>query len=323
MNDEISQFIGIDVSKDSLSIFVWGQQGTSLEIKNTEQAISNWLMNVPAGSFIGLESTGRYHKLAASMGYNAGMTIFLLQPRDMSNYRRSVTPRSKTDNIDAQVLARFVAMEHKNLRLWKPSTKEQEKIDDLLRIRALCSSSRAKLAMAGKESPDTSALLDDLAKTFNQTIAQIDKAMAVTIKSITGLTENYKRLRTVSGIGKVSGAGIANILAHYEFRNADALIGYVGLDPKPVESGKYRGRRRLSKRGPSQIRWLLYLASMAAVKKEAFKPLYKASIDKGLSRTAALCIVARKILRIAYAIWNKPGAIFDPTKLLKSTPLPA
>ena len=310
MNDEISQFIGIDVSKDSLSIFVWGQQGTSLEIKNTEQAISNWLMNVPAGSFIGLESTGRYHKLAASMGYNAGMTIFLLQPRDMSNYRRSVTPRSKTDNIDAQVLARFVAM-------------EQEKIDDLLRIRALCSSSRAKLAMAGKESPDTSALLDDLAKTFNQTIAQIDKAMAVTIKSITGLTENYKRLRTVSGIGKVSGAGIANILAHYEFRNADALIGYVGLDPKPVESGKYRGRRRLSKRGPSQIRWLLYLASMAAVKKEAFKPLYKASIDKGLSRTAALCIVARKILRIAYAIWNKPGAIFDPTKLLKSTPLPA
>ena len=41
MNDEISQFIGIDVSKDSLSIFVWGQQGTSLEIKNTEQAISN------------------------------------------------------------------------------------------------------------------------------------------------------------------------------------------------------------------------------------------------------------------------------------------
>lgn len=318
-----TKFVGIDVSKNSLTVFVWGQQGSPVEVKNVPSSIADWLETLPKDALIGLESTGGYHKLAAGLAHQSGRTVFILQPRDMSNYRRSVSPRGKTDFIDAQVIARFVAFEHTSLRPWTPPTQQQELIDAYLKGRAFCSRTRASTGLVAQTIPQMEKLLTALEETLNSTISQIDKMIEATIKQIPEMVGGWNRLRTIQGVGEVTGAGLACLLSRHEFKNSDALVGYIGLDPRPMESGQYRGRRRLSKRGPAELRRLLFMAAMAGVRQSAWKPLYEATKAKGLSRIAALCVVARKILRVAFALWKDSRAVFNPTRILKEAPATA
>jgi len=57
-----------------------------------------------------------------------------------------------------------------------------------------------------------------------------------------------------------------------------------------------------------------YLAAQSAAKTKTFKPIYLALRAKGFATTEAIVIIARKLLRIAFAVWtsNKP---FDPKKI--------
>jgi transposase len=94
-------------------------------------------------------------------------------------------------------------------------------------------------------------------------------------------------------------------------------VAFTGLDPRPDESGHHRGRRRLSKRGPSELRRLLYLAAMAAAKTKTWKPIYQHYRAQGLSTTAALVVLARRIARTAWSIYTHKTA-FDPQRLTKA-----
>ncbi|WP_341888535.1 transposase, partial [Variovorax sp. YR752] len=72
----------------------------------------------------------------------------------------------------------------------------------------------------------------------------------------------------------------------------------------PCDSGQHRGQRRLSKRGPAWLRRQMYLVAFAASHSKALKPLYQSIKTKGFAPTQALVILARKLLRIAWAVWN-------------------
>lgn len=310
-------FVGIDVAKDTLAICIWGQERV-LEIKNQIDSIQKWLSSLPEKAHIGLESTGSYHRLVAGLCVSSGRTVHLLQPRDMSNYRRTVAPRGKTDAIDAQVLARYVAREHASLRAWTPPTQEQDQLDALLKTRAFCSRQRSSLNQVRDAKESLEEVLSDVERAMTKAIATIDRQIKQLIKKIPEMAQGCARLESIDGIGTVVAAALGNTLCKHDFKDSQALIGYVGLDPRPMESGKFKGRKRLSKRGPAELRRLLYLAAMSGVRK-SWKARFEALLAKGLPRIAALCAVARKIIAVAWAIWNKQGARFEPEKVL---PLP-
>ncbi|MDB5855890.1 MAG: family transposase [Herminiimonas sp.] len=83
------------------------------------------------------------------------------------------------------------------------------------------------------------------------------------------------------------------------------------MDPRPSDSGQKHGRRRLSKRGPAEGRRLLYNVGMAAARSKTWKQVYEHYRKLGWASTPTILIIARKILRIAFAIC-KSGATFDP-----------
>ena len=118
----------------------------------------------------------------------------------------------------------------------------------------------------------------------------------------------------INGVGAVVGSILVNALERVPLRSADAFVAFTGLDPRPMESGQYRGRRRLSKRGPSELRRLLYLAAMSASKTKTWQPLYDHYRAKGLSSTTALVILARRIARTAWSIYTHKTE-FDPKRL--------
>ena len=132
------------------------------------------------------------------------------------------------------------------------------------------------------------------------------------------LAELHKRLSTIVGVGFVVAAQLVAALTRLAFTRVQSFIAYTGLDPRADDSGMRRGRRRLSKRGPRLLRCLLYNAGMAAAHSKLFKPLYTALRSRGLHSTEAIVVLARKLARIAYALYRS-GATFDPVKYRTAT----
>jgi len=141
--------------------------------------------------------------------------------------------------------------------------------------------------------------LKTLRQRFDQVIARIDQRIKELIEASPERKEHVTHLRTITGVGPVVSAALVNTLERMPLKNTDAFVAFTGLDPRPDDSGKHQGKRRLSKRGPSELRRLLYLAAMSAKKTKAWKPLFEHYRAKGLSTTACFVILARRIARTA------------------------
>ncbi|MDZ4104758.1 MAG: transposase, partial [Nitrosomonas sp.] len=148
-------------------------------------------------------------------------------------------------------------------------------------------------------------------------IAKIDSTMTAIAAHSPQHKEAQQRLQTIAGVGPVVSMALTNTLERVPFRNADAFVAFTGFDPRANDSGNKIGRRRLSKRGPAELRRLLFNAAMAAAKSKAWKPIYEHYRAHGWSTTAALVIIARKIARAAWSIHHYHST-FDPERITKN-----
>jgi transposase len=313
---EAQQYVGIDVAKESLAICVWGVIPTVFEIPNKSADIRRWLRTLAPDARLGMESTGSYHRLLADLAHQSGRSVYLLKPKTLKHYRHSVHARGKTDSIDARVLARYMAQESHLLRVWTPPTPEQERLDALLKVRKACGRMQGSIGqVADAHKDEIQDMLAPVQKALEKVMDTLERRTKQEIDKTPELADKRKRLETIAGVGCINSAVLTYILSRLDFRNPESVIAYLGLDPRPMESGKYRGRRRLSKQGPGWIRSLLHMAAMAAVKQPDWQSFLQRHVAKGLSRTAALCIVARKIVRIAWSIWTRPGEVYDARRI--------
>ncbi|WP_088280840.1 IS110 family transposase [Ideonella sp. A 288] len=304
-------FIGVDVAKASLSICRHGEPGGH-ELSNDEASIRRWLCTLPRQAVIAVESTGRYHQLLVRLAYAMGHRTFVLNARDVYFYAKALGVRGKTDRTDARLIARYLAEHHDALKPWAPGTAAQDRLHELLRCRAGVTCKRMSLRQVLRDVPDLSAAVEGLERQFDELLDHIDRQVATLVAADVRLSQGCAALRTITGFGPQGSAMLAALLSRVDFANADALVAYSGLDPRPNDSGAKTGRRHISKRGSPDLRRQLYLAAFAASHSKALGPLYRSIKAKGFKPTQALVILARKLLRIAWAVW-KSAKPFDPS----------
>ena len=309
--------IGADVAKDEVVVACSVGSFPTRPLANQRTVLLSFLKNLSAGSRIGMESTGTYHELFANLAHKLGFIVFVLNPKDARHYAKGVGMRGKTDRVDAELLARMIAHEHTKLHAWIPPTPEQHEIAQLLKRRAKLSSLRQALGMSLKGVDGFAAELKALRKRFDQLIARIDQRVKILVEANPDRKQHVMHLRTINGVGPVVSAALVNTLERVPLKNADAFVAFTGLDPRPDDSGQHRGKRRLSKRGPSELRRLLYLAALSTIKTKTWKPLYEHYRAKGLSSTAVIVILARRIVRTAWSMYTYKTE-FDPGRLKKT-----
>jgi transposase len=307
------QYIGVDVSKDNLVSCVHSS-GVRRTLANQRSAIEAWLSRLPAGSCIGMEATSSYHELLADVAQRKGMLVYVLNPKDVRHYAKGVGMRGKTDRVDAALIARYIAHEHLKLHAYRPPSPEQRQLQRLLTRRAKLSRSRSGVQQSLQGLPSLKLPLRNLLERFDALIAVIDARIQALVNACPQRLAACQRLRKIKGVGPVVGPALLNPLARFGFKCADSFVAYTGFDPRPDDSAKRSGRRRLSKHGPSELRRLVYNAAMAAVTSPAWKPLYQHYLAKGLPRTVALVIIARKIVRTAWSVYTH-NTTFDPQRL--------
>ena len=100
------------------------------------------------------------------------------------------------------------------------------------------------------------------------------------------------------------------------FASSDAFIAFLGMDLRAKDSGKKNGTRRLSKKGDAEIRRLAHNAAMAACRSPTWKPFYESYLARGLAKTEALVILARKLCRVAFALMKNQSEYQPNLKLV-------
>ena len=290
--------VGIDVAKAELVIHFQGQTFT---IENTPKAIKHWLKSLPCSCEIAIEATGTYHMAVIELAHAKGHHIYVIDASRLSSYRKGTGGRAKTDASDAQLLARHLQREKEDLRRWSPPPKAYRTLQTLLRRRAALIKARTMIQQSLGGEKILKASLTRLISQINSLDTLIQKHLRNTVREA-GLCDQVKRCKGLEGVGDLTAYALVMAFLRGDFRNSDAFVAFLGMDVHVKDSGTRTGKRKLTKKGDSETRRLLYCAAMAARKSARWAGVYQGYLDRGLAKTQALVILARKLVRIAFAL---------------------
>jgi transposase len=131
-------------------------------------------------------------------------------------------------------------------------------------------------------------------------IGKVEKEMTGHLKEIP-----YSRwILSIKGIGLVTAAGLIGEIGDFgQFRTVSEILKLAGMDLFEISSGKHKGNRRISKRGRALLRKLLFYAALNTVRKGgAMQQDYRRYLERGMPGKKALIVIARKLLRIIFAL---------------------
>ena len=292
--------LGIDVSKAELVICDWNTEDI-ITLENQPSEIKVWLKSLYGPVRIAIEPTSSYHLEFVEQAHALGFEVYLINPRQLVHYREAVNVRNKTDPQDAWLLARYLANEASSLRPFKPQCAKAKQLWSLLKRRATVVSARTQLKQSfAAIKLGIKALLSEIQRVLDR----IDQSILGLIRQL-GWWPDYKRCLSMPGIGPLNAAALVTVFHRGAFAGADAFIAFIGLDIRVRESGKFKGKSKLSKRGEAEIRRLLYCATQAARSYRPFDDFYLKQLDKGLTKIATKVTLARKLARIAFALMTK------------------
>jgi len=309
--------VGIDVSKNSLDICVFASDNKFLSSKFTNDLqgineISEYLISLKVNkkSPIVIESTGDYHLLVS---YNLGKSfnVQIINPLISKGFIDSNVRKIKSDKADALALAkigtRAVLTNHlfNNNELHKRKLISQ--IDNLEKHKAALNLSLKNL----KKTMNDFNMESESFVIIDNAIDEIEKAIQVLQKELKPLIGQTKLLKTIEkqkGIGSNSAAVVLALLEDRTFKSKGSLVAYCGLDISVRESGKWRGKTRLTKRGNSFLRkYLIRIGWGLYMHNESFQLYAKKYKEKGRRYLEVLVILARKFVRMLYGALKSNG----------------
>jgi transposase len=119
-----------------------------------------------------------------------------------------------------------------------------------------------------------------------------------------GVITTFHLARIIAETGPVS-----------DFSSLRKLTRYAGLNLREKQSGTYRGKTKLSKKGRSGLRKVLSQIVLPLVKRDSlFGPYYHGKKERGMPGTKAMTAVMRKFLKLFYG-WYQSGSAFDRNRV--------
>ena len=302
--------LGIDVAKDQHVIYNWQTRQTT-KLRNEISDIKTWLKSFYGPVRIAIESTSNYHLTLVDEALALGYEVYLVNPRQLVHYREAVNVRNKTDPLDAWLLARYLEHEVEQLRPFQPRDPRAQRLWGLILRRATVVKSRQQLQQSFAE---VQVSIRGVLTQFQNLLARIERHILALIREL-GWWSNYQHCLSVPGIGSSNASALVAAYHRGAFSGSDAFISYLGLDVRIRDSGCFKGRRKLTKRGEPELRRLLYCAAYPARQYHRFAEYFQRQLDKGLCRIAARVALSRKLARIAFTLMRNQETFIKEEKI--------
>ncbi len=264
-----------------------------------------------------LEATGHYHLGLAFALVESGHAVTVLNPLLMKKFASSGIRKTKTDKIDAKLLAKIgflephlkpftetrVSIERKQLsqligKLKRDRRSTVQRLHQIEETKEVCPD------VAGYEIASLRAII----RVKDEEIVSLEKRLLAFVR------KSAELLATIPGVSRRSGARIAAELGDVSrFTDRDQVTAFAGLDPAVKESGTSVHRRgRITKRGSSELRCVLGQTAWGVMMHNAlFKAYAQKKKAEGKHYFSVLVSVAKKLLLVMYAMLRN-GTPYDP-----------
>lgn len=321
-------FLGIDISKASFDAALLLPDSRLLQksFPNTDlgfEALKNWVSSHASTLSLHavMEATGVYYEALALHLHTWVQTLSVVNPRQIKAYADSSLRRSKTDRVDACIIARFAAAQRP--RAWQPPTPAQRELQELSRrqqsLVAMRSMEKNRLSCVQCDSVRES-LLRHL-KALDEELAEVEAAMARSIAADPQLSAREALLRSIRGIGACTAARILGEIPDIQrFGSARQLGAHGGLTPRREQSGTSINRRGgICRIGSSRLRSHLYFPAITAMRCNPLIMSFASRLRQaGKPPKVIITAVMRKLLHIVFGVLssNQP---FNPLFLQKSS----
>lgn len=255
-----------------------------------------------------VEATGVYHLQLALALRAAGIEVMVINPRVAKDFSRSLSNRSKTDAVDAAVLLEYVI--RMKFTPWNAPSEAVLELRELgRRISELVATSTAEKNRlhAKKASGISRTVMADVRQHLVQVqrrIEAIEREAVKVVERDTDLTEQYKILVGIKGVGRRSAVLLLTELDVLDpTMTVRELVAHAGLDPRAYESGTSVHRpARISKVGNARIRAILFMVALSVVRRDRGARAFRdALVRRGKKPLQALVAVMRKLL---HGIWT-------------------
>ena len=313
-------FIGIDVSKAKLDVDVLRPDGRhrSKKFANTpigHNELLSWLHNHGvAPAHICMEATSTYMEDAAACLSDAGFTVSIINPALGKAFAQSEGLRSKTDAVDARMLAEFCRQ--KRPAVWEaPHPLERALRALVLRHQSLTDMHTQELNRRETAREVQMPSIDAHLLWLEAELKRLEKQIKDLTDDDPDMKHRRKLLDSIPGIGeKTSAVLLAYVGLKDRFGQARQFAAFAGLTPRQHESGSSINRAsRMSKAGHVSLRRALYMPAMVALYKTEWGKAFRSRLENN-GKGAKLIIGAmmRKLAQVAYGVL-KSGRPFDAT----------
>jgi transposase len=260
-----------------------------------------------------MEATGAYWEALALYLYGLEHRVSVVNPARIKAFAQSELLRTKTDAVDAALIARFCKSQ--SPEPWVPPAPEIRALQALMRHYEHLKTTRAQQSVYAQSSdqPVVSASIREIIATLDEQIAQVDRKIRQHFDDYPDLKRRRDLLTSIPGIGETTAGAILSEIPHLDrFQSAKAVAAFAGLSPRERRSGtSIHGRPRLCKTGNSRVRKALYMPAIVALR---FNPTLRAFAERllaaGKHKRLVIGAVMRKLLVLAYGILRS-GVAFD------------
>ena len=270
-----------------------------------------------------LEATGVYHlDLALFLHESPKIDVMVLNPKAAKHYAEARMSRTKTDAVDARLLAEFAV--HMPFDTWQPPSRQILMLRTCSRrlasLTKQLTQSKNQLHALEKTKSTPDFILEDTRFTIDQLNAQIARLQTKTVAMIQEdetLKNYFEQLIAIKGIAEKSAIQLlGELLVLPKDMRAKQWVAMAGLDPRQHQSGsRINKKARISKVGNRYLRQALYMPALAASRHTPQVRAYYLHLieDRGLKRIQALCAVMRKLLHAIHGMW-KNAQPFDASR---------
>ena len=310
---------GIDVSHTTLDVCYQNNLGDFFHLKvgNNITGFKKIIEHTGTQYHFVMEATGVYYIRLAFYLNEVGCVQSVVNALAIKRYIQMHLERNKSDKKDAMWICKFAI--DQNPPYWQmPDSAYFESKQLYNTIREYTEQIKRfnnqlhSLRLLPIPSKDTIASLEKIKKQLKSEIKKLEEKLEMLLKK--WQPEQLKNISSIKGIGKRASAMLIVFTQGFKHtHNHRQLISFAGLSPTEYSSGtSIQGKPRIYKKGGKNLRDVLYMCSMNAIKTNAAcKALYERLRAKGKTGKQGLIAVCNKLLKQVYAV-VKNGTMYQP-----------
>ena len=265
-----------------------------------------------------MEATGIYYENLAYFLSEEEKFVSVILPNKINNFAKTLDNKSKTDSLDAAIITQFGL--EKTLNRWEVPSPNFRRLKELSREyqNILKISTSIKNQVHAKEHShnpvkETLKRMKEQLSLYDIQLKQIKTQIQELLKQDDDLNSRIKKIESIKGVGLMTVVSVfAETNGFAIINNAKQLTSYAGLDIVHRQSGKFKGKTTISKKGNRHLRRAIFMPALTACRCNIkLKFFYNKLVTRKRLKKIGIIAVARKLLLLIYTLW-KNNCEYDP-----------